>query len=343
MAYRYSWTKVAQMVVTRQADQCAKRWQHYLNPCLDHSEWSSEDEERLLEAVDQYGKNWKKISEDVFPGRSANNVKNRHARLVRHRQTSPRSSKTVDINLPDAPQPQPLAPNASEAPKSDHYDLDDFEPQTKDEYFMNPSSLDNQYSLPQSTLPLTTDTQMLHNFTNTCAESIYPMTALTPPMATPDLSFMLNEEAFCDTLPMVDSESVSGTINPSNQSSINLFDGCHSQDNMTCFSANGNPKLITPPHGSSYSSTTNTPHVVQSPISVSPSSPTQELTPPTETIPTKTEVDSTTVLQADGGLSGDTISSRRRTLVLQDVNPQLFGRIVTLLMDEGSGLRIASI
>lgn len=185
---------------------------------------------------------------------------------------------------------------------------------------------------------------MLHDFSNTCAESIYPMTALTPPMGTPDLSFMLNEEAFgCDqSLPMADSESVSGSINPSNQSSISLFDGCHSQDTMTCFSANGNTKLITPPHDSSYSSTTNTPHVVQSPVSVSPSSP-QALTPPADMIPAKTEVDSTTVLQADGGLSGDTTSSRRRTLVLQDVNPQLFGRIVTLLMDEGSGLRIASI
>lgn len=68
--FGYRWTIVAESVGTRHADQCAKRWHHSLNPTLDHSEWSPEDDERLLAVVDVYGRNWTTVRETTFPFRS---------------------------------------------------------------------------------------------------------------------------------------------------------------------------------------------------------------------------------------------------------------------------------
>lgn len=59
------------------AQECAKRWQHSLDPSLDHSEWKTQDDDRLLAAVTIYGRNWKTIKDREFPGRSTTDIKNR--------------------------------------------------------------------------------------------------------------------------------------------------------------------------------------------------------------------------------------------------------------------------
>jgi hypothetical protein len=58
--------------------ECSKRWQHSLNPSLDHSKWSEQDDEKLLRAVKVHGRNWKTISMAVFPTRSGTDIKNRY-------------------------------------------------------------------------------------------------------------------------------------------------------------------------------------------------------------------------------------------------------------------------
>ncbi|KAF3483337.1 uncharacterized protein GIQ15_02661 [Arthroderma uncinatum] len=82
------WTEVAQVVGTRHADQCAKRWLHFLNPSLNHSEWSEQEDERLLAAVERSGRNWRRIVDEILHGRSATDAKNRHAILQRNRKNS---------------------------------------------------------------------------------------------------------------------------------------------------------------------------------------------------------------------------------------------------------------
>lgn len=61
--------------------ECAKRWQHFLNPELDHSEWTVHDDQCLLAKVEQHGNNWRKIVDEALPGRSATDVKNRYGTL----------------------------------------------------------------------------------------------------------------------------------------------------------------------------------------------------------------------------------------------------------------------
>ncbi|PWY76494.1 hypothetical protein BO94DRAFT_432979, partial [Aspergillus sclerotioniger CBS 115572] len=75
--YGFAWTVVAQDVQTRHADQCAKRWYHFLDPILIHDGWTAAEDARLIEAVVAYGRTWRVISEKEFPRRSVTDIKNR--------------------------------------------------------------------------------------------------------------------------------------------------------------------------------------------------------------------------------------------------------------------------
>ncbi|KAK7177313.1 DNA-binding protein [Paraphaeosphaeria sporulosa] len=84
--YGQRWTLVANVVGSRSADQCAKRWQQSLDPDLDRSEWRDTDDEILIDAVHRLGRHWKDIQRHHFQGRSKNCIKNRYTVLVRRAQ-----------------------------------------------------------------------------------------------------------------------------------------------------------------------------------------------------------------------------------------------------------------
>ncbi|EAU32760.1 predicted protein [Aspergillus terreus NIH2624] len=77
------WTAVAEVVKTRSPDQCAKRWKQCLDPQLDHSEWTEEDNRRLVQAAAVKGRRWKEIQIEHFPSRSRNSIKNQFTILTR--------------------------------------------------------------------------------------------------------------------------------------------------------------------------------------------------------------------------------------------------------------------
>ncbi|KAL3451025.1 hypothetical protein BJX65DRAFT_233360 [Aspergillus insuetus] len=121
--YSTVWTDVAQVVGTRQPDQCAKRWQHFLNPGLNRSEWTPEEDEVLLAEVEKRGRNWKQIVDEALHRRSANDAKNRFTILQRMRQTTnnsnstspgqcrPTTSKTPPDTAESSPLPSPSSPS----------------------------------------------------------------------------------------------------------------------------------------------------------------------------------------------------------------------------------------
>ncbi|KAH7036701.1 Homeodomain-like protein [Macrophomina phaseolina] len=96
--YGLQWPLVAEEVGTRSADQCAKRWQHSLDPNLDHSKWTKEEEEKLLRVVEERGRAWKQIQTLYFPGRAANNVKNRYVTLTRKQEAQSGESLSQDAS-----------------------------------------------------------------------------------------------------------------------------------------------------------------------------------------------------------------------------------------------------
>ncbi|KAL2871190.1 SANT/Myb-like DNA-binding domain-containing protein [Aspergillus lucknowensis] len=77
------WVSVASEVQTRNGDQCAKRWNGKLNPGLDHSPWTQDEDEQLLCLVATYGNNWKFMASSFFNARAPLALKNRHSLLMR--------------------------------------------------------------------------------------------------------------------------------------------------------------------------------------------------------------------------------------------------------------------
>ncbi|KAL4902080.1 hypothetical protein BDW74DRAFT_181242 [Aspergillus multicolor] len=84
------WAVVASMVGTRLPDQCSKRWSHAINPDIDHSPWTSQEDERLIQYVNKHGHYWQQIVSLYFPGRTSLAAKNRY-HILQRRLKSERS------------------------------------------------------------------------------------------------------------------------------------------------------------------------------------------------------------------------------------------------------------
>ncbi|KAM0794119.1 hypothetical protein BDR22DRAFT_717997 [Usnea florida] len=123
----FKWTQVAEIVGTRHAEQCAKRWQHSLDPSLDHSNWDSNEDQLLMESVTRHGRNWKTIRSEELPHRSTTDIKNRHTMLIRKPQSHTTSTRTRETS--------PRFSNAEQ------FVDDDF---TLNETFYNEESTDDQ-------------------------------------------------------------------------------------------------------------------------------------------------------------------------------------------------------
>ncbi|KAK6842729.1 hypothetical protein PG987_003589 [Apiospora arundinis] len=68
--YGLKWSLVSRDVESRNADQCAKRWQHGLRPDLKHTPWQPEEDAKLLQAMEKHGNKWKMIGTLDLPNRS---------------------------------------------------------------------------------------------------------------------------------------------------------------------------------------------------------------------------------------------------------------------------------
>lgn len=76
------WRNLAKKMEGRNSRQCRERWQNYLNPNLNHSSWSKEEDEKLLNLREEHGPKWKLISKH-FRNRTDAMIKNRYYVLMR--------------------------------------------------------------------------------------------------------------------------------------------------------------------------------------------------------------------------------------------------------------------
>lgn len=65
MKHPNQWSKIADMLEGRTDDQCAKRWRESLDPTIDRSEWTPEEDELLAEKFGEYGSQWQKIAQHL--------------------------------------------------------------------------------------------------------------------------------------------------------------------------------------------------------------------------------------------------------------------------------------
>ncbi|KAK4221375.1 hypothetical protein QBC38DRAFT_131063 [Podospora fimiseda] len=106
------WSVVAEMVQTRNADQCAKRWRHVLGPHIKHGPWSPEEDKILLESIAKYGHNWKDIGLNELPGRSPHDIRNRSVALDRRARQS---------NSDPGKSPEPVSPASSDGTSEEQF------------------------------------------------------------------------------------------------------------------------------------------------------------------------------------------------------------------------------
>lgn len=65
------WTKICEFVGNgRNRNQCSQRWLRSLNPIINKSQWSSDEDIKLINAVNHYGdRSWTKVAAEI-PGRT---------------------------------------------------------------------------------------------------------------------------------------------------------------------------------------------------------------------------------------------------------------------------------
>ena len=77
-----NWDKISLELENRSARQCKDRWNNYLSPNINKSEWTLEEDKILIEKQKEYGPKWVLISQ-FFKNRTDISVKNRWISLMR--------------------------------------------------------------------------------------------------------------------------------------------------------------------------------------------------------------------------------------------------------------------
>ena len=83
-----NWNAIAQNLPQRTARQCRDRWNHYVNPQTNTSEWHENEDEIIINSLKQYGKQWTLIA-SFLPGRTSVAVRNRSCKLSRRCDADP--------------------------------------------------------------------------------------------------------------------------------------------------------------------------------------------------------------------------------------------------------------
>jgi len=90
-----NWASViAPHMTNREGKQCRERWRNNLDPNLNKSMWSVEEERVAREAHEKLGNKWAKIAK-FLPGRSDNDVKNHFYAIKRSKSQSELSNKRL--------------------------------------------------------------------------------------------------------------------------------------------------------------------------------------------------------------------------------------------------------
>jgi hypothetical protein len=86
------WTKIAAKLPGRIGKQCRERWHNHLDPSIDRSPFSAEEDAKIIGLVKQFGPKWAKISKELR-GRTDNGIKNRWNATLKRRIEQERDEK----------------------------------------------------------------------------------------------------------------------------------------------------------------------------------------------------------------------------------------------------------
>lgn len=95
-----NWSIVAEAMCDRSGKQCRERWHNHLTPTVNKGAWTEEEDRIIIAMQEKIGNQWAKITK-LLPGRSDNAVKNRYhmAMRARHREAK---DQMVDAIIDEA-------------------------------------------------------------------------------------------------------------------------------------------------------------------------------------------------------------------------------------------------
>ncbi|KAE9009002.1 hypothetical protein PF005_g10980 [Phytophthora fragariae] len=107
-----NWRQVSNNIPGRTAKQCRERWRNRLDPSINKSPFTEEEDEAIQQAYDKYGNRWTQIAE-LLPGRTEDAVKLRWKALNPNQKTYTKLGRPRLLNTDDAPPvlTSPVRPN----------------------------------------------------------------------------------------------------------------------------------------------------------------------------------------------------------------------------------------
>lgn len=78
------WQDIADKLPGRLPKQCRERWIYQVDPNVVRNKWSQQEDIKLVELYQQFGTQWKRMSEQM-PGRNDNQLKNRFHQNLKKR------------------------------------------------------------------------------------------------------------------------------------------------------------------------------------------------------------------------------------------------------------------
>lgn len=122
------WSRISSLLVRKSAKQCKARWHEWLDPSIKKTEWSREEEEKLLHLAKLMPTQWRTIAPIV--GRTAAQCLEHYERLL-DQATRRGASADGDASAADDPRrlrPGEIDPNPESKPaRPDPVDMDDDE------------------------------------------------------------------------------------------------------------------------------------------------------------------------------------------------------------------------
>uniref|UniRef100_M4B353 Uncharacterized protein n=1 Tax=Hyaloperonospora arabidopsidis (strain Emoy2) TaxID=559515 RepID=M4B353_HYAAE len=97
-----NWRQVSNNIPGRTAKQCRERWRNRLDPSINKSPFTEEEDEAIQQAYAKYGNRWTQIAE-LLPGRTEDAIKLRWKVLNPNQKTYTKLGRPRLLNTEDAP------------------------------------------------------------------------------------------------------------------------------------------------------------------------------------------------------------------------------------------------